>query len=395
MRLLFVTSIVPCGTPSTGYEIANEAIINGLRRIGADVTVIGFTWPGKPASDPARTIVLGEVDVRTEGAKALTKARWVASAVAGGFTISSVKMRVIDEQDLRRAIAEHGPFDGYVLNGVSLPGAFVSVFTDLPSLWIAHNVEYLSSLENAETADSTLKRTLFKRDARILQKLERHLARQARFVFTLAEEDRAPLGVANPTRSAVLPLVTTDHAGDGKAKRSIEWDAGLIGTWTWQPNRVGLEWFIREVAPKLPRDFKVAVAGSLPAGLPDAPDCVTFLGRVPDAKTFVNSCAVIPLVARGGTGVQLKTIETFEAGLPCVATSLSLRGIDRKPDNCLVSDNSADFASLLADHARKVRDGSVQDADGRAFLKSQRDALDAALIKGVDMLRDRSAGVAA
>ena len=32
MRLLFVTSLVPCGTPSTGYEIANEAIINGLRR---------------------------------------------------------------------------------------------------------------------------------------------------------------------------------------------------------------------------------------------------------------------------------------------------------------------------------------------------------------------------
>ena len=386
MRLLFVTSLVPCGTPSTGYEIANEAIIEGMRRIGADVTVIGFTWPGKQASDPENSIVLGEVDVRTEGAPPLTKMRWVLGAVSGGFTISSVKLRFIEESVLKEAIRRHGPFDAYVLNGVSLPGAFQTMFDDLPSLWIAHNVEHLSSLENAQTADGPLKRALFKRDARLLEKLEHDLAAKARFVFTLAEEDRAPLGVANPARSAVLPLVTTKVAGNGQSRRTIEWDAGLIGTWTWQPNRVGLEWFIREVAPKLPAGMKIAVAGSLPDGLPAAPDCMTFLGRVPDAKAFVNSCAVIPLVARGGTGVQLKTIETFEAGLPCVATTLSLRGIGTKPANCLVSDDPAEFARLLADHAKGVRSGSVADADGNAFLNSQREALDAALRHGLAQL---------
>ena len=141
--------------------------------------------------------------------------------------------------------------------------------------------------------------------------------------------------------------------------------------------------------------MKIAVAGSLPAGLPQAPSCMTFLGRVSDAKDFVNSCAVIPLVARGGTGVQLKTIETFEAGLPCVATTLSLRGIGMKPDNCLVSDDPKEFAAFLSRHASGVRSGTVKDADGRAFLNSQRDALDAALTQGLSLLGPSNAKAAA
>lgn len=387
MKLLFVTSLVPHGHPSTGYEIANEAIIDGLTRIGADVTVLGFTWPGKQALNPDKTIVLGEVDVRTEGADPWQKMRWVAAAVAGGYTISSVKMRIIDEQAIREAMTARGPFDAYILNGVSLPGAFPQVFNDLPVLWIAHNVEYKSSLENALSADSALKRTLFKRDARILEVLEKNLARKAKFVYTLAEEDRAPLGVASAARSAVLPLTTTNNPSNGKQKRAIKYDAGLIGTWTWQPNRVGLEWFIEDVAPLLPANFKVAVAGSMPAGLPKAPANIEFLGRVPNAKEFVNSCAVIPLIARGGTGVQLKTIETFEMGLPSVATSLSLRGIATTPDNCFVCDVPSEFALKLTEIAAKVRSGALKDASGIAFSNAQRTGMDEALRFGLKTLQ--------
>ena len=154
MHLLFVTSLVPQGLASTGYEIANQAIIDSLRRNGARVSVMGFTWPDRQASNPEETIVLGSVDVRTEGADPLTKMKWVAQAIAGGLTIASAKMRIIEAADIRTAINKHGPFDGYVLNGVSLPGAFLDLFNDLPSIWVAHNVEHQSAWENAETADS-------------------------------------------------------------------------------------------------------------------------------------------------------------------------------------------------------------------------------------------------
>ncbi len=59
----------------------------------------------------------------------------------------------------------------------------------------------------------------------------------------------------------------------------------------------------------------------------------------PTQRDFVRSCAVIPLISRAGTGVQLKTIETFEMGLPSVATALSVRGIADIPGNCVVTDD--------------------------------------------------------
>ena len=61
---------------------ANAAIIDALRRAGVHVTVLGFAWPGEPPSDPEGTVVLGEVDVRTDTASAAQKLAWMAKAVA-------------------------------------------------------------------------------------------------------------------------------------------------------------------------------------------------------------------------------------------------------------------------------------------------------------------------
>ena len=58
MHLLFATSIVPDGSLGSGYEIANEAILDALRRAGARVTVIGYAWPGHKPSRPQETICL-------------------------------------------------------------------------------------------------------------------------------------------------------------------------------------------------------------------------------------------------------------------------------------------------------------------------------------------------
>lgn len=381
MNLLFATSIVPDGAAASGYEIANAAIIDALRRAGASVTVIGFTWPGKPSIDPDNTIVLGSVDVRTQGASAGQKLAWMARALASGLTFASAKLRVVGEQALREAIDKAGPFDAYVLNSVQFAGAFEGALGDRPMLFVAHNVEQNSALENAEAASSLLQRLLFRREARLLKSLEARLCARARFVFTLAEEDRAALGVASDARSIALPLITTANA-PAKKPRTIECDAALIGTWTWQPNRIGLDWFLRHVVPYLPGEFRIRIAGSAPADVSSQHPGVEFVGRVPDAQAFVRSAAVIPLISTAGSGVQLKTIETFELGLPSVATSRSLRGIAYRPSNCVVTDDPKAFAAALVETAAKPG----ADVDGSAFHARQVKALDAAVGQGLKAL---------
>jgi hypothetical protein len=381
MHLLFATSIVPDGALASGYEIANAAIVEALRRAGARVTVLGFSWPGKPAVDPDNTVLLGAVDVRTESASPFQKLAWVARAILSGLTFASVKLRVISDTDVRAAIERAGPFDGYVLNSVQFAGAFEKLFTDRPSILVAHNVEHRSAQENAAAAGSLLQRLLFRREARLLETMEERLCRRARFVFTLAEEDREALAVASGDRSAVLPLVTRTQAPAQKGSRRIDCDAALIGTWTWQPNRIGLDWFLQRVVPLLRPDFRIKIAGGMPSGVTSVHPGVEFVGRVPDAQAFVRSAAVIPLISTAGSGVQLKTIETFELGLPSVATSRSLRGIAHRPDNCTVTDDPLAFAAALEAAAADVRD-----VDGSAFHRRQVKALDAAIGLGLEKL---------
>lgn len=378
MHLVFVTSIVPDGTPATGYEIANAAILDALGRAGVRVSVLGFTWPDRTPADPQNTSVLGAVDVNTETAGAWRRLGWLSRALWHRTTFASAKLKVVGPDEVRAALEAIGPADGYVLNSVQFAGAFEEVFADRPSIYVAHNVEHRSAEENAAAASGIVERLLYRREARHLKRLEARLCARARYVFTLAEEDRRLLGVDRDSRSAALPLVTTPTRSRTDGARQPRCDAALIGTWTWTPNRIGLEWFLARVVPLLDPDFTVEIAGRVPAGLAEAYPRVRFAGRVEDAAGFVRSGRVVPLVSRAGTGVQLKTIEVFEQGLPSVATSRSVRGIARIPANCAVTDDPHEFARALEASAAAPRD-----VDGRSFRRAQRHALDEAVRHGL------------
>jgi glycosyltransferase involved in cell wall biosynthesis len=163
----------------------------------------------------------------------------------------------------------------------------------------------------------------------------------------------------------------------------------MIGSWTWAANRAGLDWFLGEITPRLPSDFRIAIAGGMDAGGPQTPDNVEFLGRVADARAFIKSCRIVPLISRTGTGVQLKTVETFEMGLPSVATQSALRGISAQPENCMVADDPAEFAACLVDMVGRSRAGEPLDKDGRHFHALQLDGLRNALSSGLDIMLNR------
>ncbi|MAZ83303.1 MAG: glycosyl transferase [Hoeflea sp.] len=386
MHLVFATSLIPVVEPRSGYDIANRVIVDALRSMGHRVSVIGFLQPGAEMAERGDTMLLGELEVTNAKVGTAQKLRWLASALRRSEPVSVAKMHAASRSQVRQALASVEPFDGIVLNSVQLPGAFLDIFSPSPCLYVAHNVEAASAAQNAAGADSAVSRYLFAREARLLCEIETKLCDLADYVFTLADADRAALGVAGPEESGVLPLVTSIEPPAPPASRAPVFDVGLIGSWTWAANRTGLDWFLEKIVPRLPADFKIAVAGGLddkPAGMPSN---VEFLGRVPDAREFIRSVRVVPLVSRAGTGVQLKSIETFELGLPAVATESSVRGIAERPTNCRVADDEAGFAAALIDLVGRMRAGENLDVDGRAFHKSQLSGLTTALATGIDRL---------
>ncbi len=384
MRLAFLTSLIPVARPDTGFEIANAAILSALREAGHDVTAIGFLRPGEVPAQPEQAIVVAEADIENAVVPPAQKLRWLAAAIRLRLPVACAKLRLAGAGRLVEAVRAQGPFDALVLNSVMLPGAFPELLRIAPCILVEHNIEHVSARQNAEHAENPVLRRLYGREARLLERLERRLWDKARFIWTLAEEDRVSLGPAYREKSCALPLVSgspaaapPDDLGEVPA-----FDVGLIGTWTWGPNLIGLDWFLREICPLLPHDIRIAVAGRVPPEL-RPPLAVTLVGRVPSAQHFLRSCRLVALSSRAGTGVQLKTIEAMQLGLPAVATSLSCRGFTELPANFTRADTAEDFARALTERVAAIRAGDRQRIDGAAFMASQRRALADGLARGL------------
>ncbi|NVD37814.1 glycosyltransferase [Ensifer sp. HO-A22] len=371
MHLILVSSLVPVDKPASGFDIANRAVLDGLLALGHRVSVVGFLQPGRKPAPGCEMHLLGELEVTNAKVGRRQKLSWLSAAFLNRTSVSSAKMLGVPAGRIQSILDGLAPFDGVVLNSVQLPAAFAQVFRPYPSIYVAHNVEADSALENAERAKGAFERYLFRREASYLERYEQQLAQNAVALWTFAEADRLGFGRAVSDRAFVVPLVTS---WDAPILPDVErqHDLGLIGTWSWRPNRIGLDWFLDQVVPYLPRDMSIAVAGQLEGTPAVSHPGIRFVGRVPDARAFVAAGAVVPLISRGGTGVQLKSIETFELGMPAVATQASLRGIETVPANCAPTDDPREFARLLTEKVDRARDGLSQRLDGAVFHEAQK-----------------------
>jgi Glycosyl transferases group 1 len=383
MRIAFITSLLPAGPAQSGFEIANEAVLLALREAGCDVQLFGFLRSDETHAPAANCTVINRLVIENAVASWADKARWLAASFARDLPVISTKLALADRGQLRRLLQDSGPFDAVVINSAPVAGAFPWLTRDYPALLVAHNVEHKTAEENARTT-SGMTALLYRREARLLAKLEHAALAQSKFIWCFTQEDRDGFGVDITHKSTVLPLLLANSAPLPDVEPA--YDIGLIGTWTWQPNMPGLRWFFDEVAPRLPADISVAVAGRMPDGV-SAPANVMLLGRVPDAKLFVASCRVMALASRTGTGVQLKTIETFQAGRPAVATRSSVRGFEHLPGNCLVADHGESFAAALVKLVRDVRAERAGPVDPGIFISMQREHLSAAVQAGLSMIK--------
>lgn len=383
MHIAFMSSVVTDGNPTSGFEIANEAIVQGLRALGHKVSVIGFSVPRQSKIDDKDVVVVDELNLENAAVGGLQKLGFVARAMTSGLPISASKLTAVGREKLDAAIRSCGKIDTYVFNSYQMAAAFPHL-SNQPFGFVTHNVEHVSAAQNAISAHSRLQRWLYGRDAKLLKAIETRLCTKAQFVWALSADDITTLGLPDD-KSTVLPLVAPFVEVAQKVHEK-DFDIGMIGTWSWEPNRVGLQWFLSEVAPKLPRDFRIGVAGKVPESMVNTGSNVQFLGRVDSASEFLDSVRIVPLISQGGTGVQLKTIEAFQAGLACVATSSSLRGIETLPKNCAKANGTEEFATSLVAQVEKSRAGKLSKVDGRQFYDKQFSDMTSALVKGLSRI---------
>jgi GT2 family glycosyltransferase/glycosyltransferase involved in cell wall biosynthesis len=129
----------------------------------------------------------------------------------------------------------------------------------------------------------------------------------------------------------------------------------FLGSFRHLPNQEALRWFLRSVWPKLraaePR-IRLIVVGSDPPpphAIPDD-DAIELVGFVEDVREPLAHYAVFICPILSGSGVRVKLLEAFAAGIPVVSTRLGAEGLAAKDGEiCALADEPGAFAQAILD----------------------------------------------
>lgn len=242
-----------------------------------------------------------------------------------------------------------------------------------------HNVESAFFGQFAQDKEG-LKRLVATAEHRLARRFEERALRGVDAVVAISSEDAKHFEALAGVRAHVVPVVMTFER---RARpRPGKPHFCYVGTLRWKPNVLGLDWFCQEVWPLVRRrvpdaTFEIAGVGLRPdaSGRLPVPDA----WRVPGVETVGFLEDLEPLYARslgmlapiaGGSGVRLKLLEGFRAGMPVVTTPDGALGLPLEDGKeALISDDPADFAERVE---RLVKDDALRERvreGGYAYLE--------------------------
>ena len=128
----------------------------------------------------------------------------------------------------------------------------------------------------------------------------------------------------------------------------------FVGNFRHLPNQDGLHFFVRKIWPRVmakrPQSRLIVVGAMAPPAFRSSVQQpgVEFQGRVDDIREPLERHAVFVCPVLVGSGVRVKLLEAFAAGIPVVSTSLGAEG--------LISGRQAHHEALLFEQADKPDD---------------------------------------
>lgn len=175
---------------------------------------------------------------------------------------------------------------------------------------------------------------------------ERRLTESYAGIGVCSEADRQYLG-AHPSIH-VIPNGFSPPAAEPVRRRGLPHRIGFIGNIRYEPNAQGVNWFIRDVWPRVKAavpDARLRVVGNgnrkITASGPD----VDLLGYVDDPTDEIASWSMLVVPIRVGGGTRIKIAEAFSRKCPVVSTPLGAYGHEVVHGReLLLAETAADFA---------------------------------------------------
>ena len=231
-----------------------------------------------------------------------------------------------------------------------------------------HNVESDFFKQFAEEKTGP-KKIVAKAEYALARKFEERTLREVDGVVAISGEDAKHFKALAGVDAHVVPVVMT-------FERKARPHPGrphfcYVGSLRWKPNVLGLDWFCQKVWPLVRKrvpdaTFEIAGVGLKPDASGTLPVPETWKGPGIETVGFLEDLE--PLYARslgmlapitGGSGVRLKLLEGFRAGMPVVTTPDGAFGLPLEDGReALISSDPEGFAERVE---RLVKDDAVRE----------------------------------
>jgi glycosyltransferase involved in cell wall biosynthesis len=376
--------------PRNGGEICTARLLRQLALLGHHVHLIGRGELPAAKTGAMRITSLGPLVRAFEELRPWQQAASLCAALTArqASTVQRLCAGQVTSQ-LEQLLLDPGALaiDALVVDHLQAYAWIAPLQARLPKpLLVMHNVEsdgYLERAREAETSGpkAAMRAAIFRREANLIKQLEQLALRQAAAVACLSEHDAQRMqelaaGTARPLNTEVLPAYPLLPPSPPQVRRpQPKFRIGMLGTWTWGPNRMGLNWMIDKVLPHLDPACELWLAGT---GLHDhsVPARVRDLGRIDDVQAFYASVDALAIASLGGSGVQEKAVEAIGSGRPVVATSHALRGLAAAPAfalpaNVSSSDDPTQFAGLCRVAGTHAQSGTAESVQRWTGLREQ------------------------
>jgi sugar transferase (PEP-CTERM/EpsH1 system associated) len=250
--------------------------------------------------------------------------------------------------------------------------------TPVPAILTHHNIESHMMMRRADNAMNTVARTYFRLEARRLEAFERLVAPAFSAHVTCSELDTERLRTIITDASVVtIPNGVDCDFFNAENVGTRPNSAVFVGTMNWYPNIDAMEFFLRDIWPRLrihvpnatmdiagsnPPEDLIRLARSLPG--------VTVHGYLPDVRPLIDSAAVFVCPIRDGGGTKLKILDAFAMKKCVVAHPVACEGIDVTDGRDVVLASTPDeFVSQIRRLFQNERQRAAIGAAGRRLVE--------------------------
>jgi glycosyltransferase involved in cell wall biosynthesis len=359
MRVLIVTSRFPLPA-RRGNQVRT---LEWLRALAAEQVGLVCPRPGQP--DELQRLDRDRLGLWTHGSGLSEIGTAIAAAALSGRPLQEgLYATGSARKALSNALREHGP-DAAVIQMVRCGWAMDQLGREAPALPVLFDAIDAMGLhfERAAQLARAWLRPLLRAEAGRCRRRERELAARAALSVAVSARDLDELAARGGCVVPVSGRIVTARAG-APAQPTVL----LSGNLGYRPTVRAALWFAAEVWPRIASSMPQArwvLAGARPA------PAVRRLGRLPGVEVHADvddlgrylvaaTVAIAPMA--GGSGVPMKVLEAWAAGLPVVAHPWTAAGLDAAGRDGLAVADGADewhreLTRLLTDPSAAARLG--------------------------------------